>query len=120
MVEAAFTFQVQDNGGTANGGVQIANKLVGGPGNDALNGSLGNDLLDGGLGQNVFTFDTLPRTGNIDTILAFNATGDVISLESAIFNIREKTSIKRGRNRTTHLKKPLTRVRAAPCFVPDG
>jgi Ca2+-binding RTX toxin-like protein len=64
---ASFNFQVQDNGGMANGGVDldgsantlsfnvaaITYNLVGTTGNDVLTGGAGNDTLNGGVGADV-------------------------------------------------------------------
>jgi Ca2+-binding RTX toxin-like protein len=61
---ATFTFQVQDNGGTANGGVNtdptpntltinFGLNLNGGNGNDTIRGAAGNDTIRGGNGNDI-------------------------------------------------------------------
>ena len=60
--------------------------VVGGAGNNVLNGMGGNDTLTGGAGQDTFAFSTaLNATTNVDTITDFVVADDTISLENAIF-----------------------------------
>jgi Ca2+-binding RTX toxin-like protein len=69
--------------GTGNG---LANLIVGGAGNNVLNGMDGNDTLVGGAGQDTFAFTTaLNGSTNVDTISDFVVADDTISLENAIF-----------------------------------
>ena len=67
-------------------GNELANYLIGGAGNDALNGGAGNDRLNGGSGLDTFVFNTSIAGGtNVDTIEAFNAAEDTINLDDAFF-----------------------------------
>jgi len=95
--KASFTFQVQDDGGILNGGVDLdptpntwsfsAGKTVNGsPGNDALAGSAGPDILNGLAGN-----DTLNGLAGADTmaggdgndIYYVDNVGDVVSETNA-------------------------------------
>jgi len=60
--------------------------LIGGDGNDFIDGGFGKDLLTGGTGNDVFSFSThLNQTFNMDTITDFTAGEDVIQLDRSIF-----------------------------------
>ena len=69
------------------------NSLAGSGGNDTLDGGAGrrdggagNDALTGGAGHDIFTFTTvLNAAANVDRITDFNAVGDTIRLDNAIF-----------------------------------
>lgn len=67
-------------------GNDVDNTLVGGLGNDTLAGGLGNDTLTGGAGIDWFMFDEAPDAlTNVDTIIDFSVTDDVIALDDVIF-----------------------------------
>lgn len=80
------------NSGTGNGldnvliGSRGRNNLSGGLGDDVLNGSYGSDSLTGGLGRDTFVFSTGPNSLNIDQILDFSASDDLIELNEAAFS----------------------------------
>ncbi len=60
--------------------------LRGGTGNDTLAGGSGNDRLIGGGGHDRFLFDTaLSARGNVDRIVDFDPTCDLVMLDDAIF-----------------------------------
>ena len=61
------------------------NILSAGAGSDTLNGGAGADTLIGGLGNDIFVFSTVLGSTNVDTILGFTCSSDVIQLENAIF-----------------------------------
>jgi Ca2+-binding RTX toxin-like protein len=65
-------------------GLDGADTIKGGTGADVLSGGLGNDTLTGGGGQDSFLFDSA-LTGNIDTIVDFNASNETIRLDRDIF-----------------------------------
>ena len=59
---------------------------LGNAGTNSLSGGAGNDILKGFAGSDRFVFNTTPnRTTNSDTISGFNALGDFIHLENAVF-----------------------------------
>ncbi|MEE1656931.1 hypothetical protein VB618_12045 [Microvirga sp. CF3062] len=60
--------------------------LEGGGGNDTIYGGLGADQLTGGAGNDVFVFDTQPDSMNVDDIIDFDASDDMIYLHSAVFD----------------------------------
>ena len=66
-----------------------ANRLEGNGGADILNGGLGADDLTGGAGNDVFVFDTVLGSGNVDVIQDFDGAGvtgcDTLHLDSSIF-----------------------------------
>ncbi len=66
-------------------GNSLANKITGNSGNNILNGGLGADTLDGKGGKDVFLFNSTLGSGNVDRILNYSKTDDVIRLENAIF-----------------------------------
>jgi Ca2+-binding RTX toxin-like protein len=68
--------------------------LMGEGGNDTIRGGLGNDFLGGGLGNDtlidssgldVFVFNTAPSASNVDTIVGFDASDDMIYLDIEVF-----------------------------------
>ncbi|AWM85980.1 calcium-binding protein [Microvirga sp. 17 mud 1-3] len=67
------------------GGSKKADRLVGGAGDDRLDGKLGADKLTGGAGDDVFAFTTKLGKGNVDRILDFKAGDDMIQLSGKIF-----------------------------------
>src|SRR6202035_93031 len=69
-------------------GTSHADNLVGGPGNDTLDGGPGNDTLTGGAGSahDAFLFDTRLGRHNVDRIMNFRPSIDVIELSHRIFN----------------------------------
>jgi Ca2+-binding RTX toxin-like protein len=76
-------------GGTANDefhGDSQANILEGRGGADILAGGGGNDALVGGADTDTFVFDTRPSAVNVDTIVDFDPTKDVIQLDSGTFD----------------------------------
>ncbi|MFC5483168.1 calcium-binding protein [Microvirga aerilata] len=79
----------QVSGGAGNDWVYggIGNDQVsGGIGNDRLYGDAGKDQLTGGAGKDYFVFNSKPnKTTNIDKIVDFNVRDDSIYLENAIF-----------------------------------
>jgi len=75
------------NGGndTLDGGTGT-DYMEGGLGNDTLIGGNGKDILYGGAGSDLFVFNVTPNaTGNMDTIVDFQAGADKIQLSRAIF-----------------------------------
>ncbi|HEX8257135.1 MAG TPA: hypothetical protein VF589_05850, partial [Allosphingosinicella sp.] len=77
---------------TGNAGVNAlaggggGDQLFGLAGNDRLSGGAGNDLATGGAGTDRFLFDTaLSATANVDRLLDFSPTDDMIALDRAIF-----------------------------------
>ena len=106
---SSFSFQVQDNGGTANGGANLDqspntitvnvtpvdeppinggggnNNLVGGTGDDTLNGGRGKDTLTGGAGEDAFQFSTKLGKKNVDHVTDFTQNSDIIELSHLIF-----------------------------------
>ncbi|WP_114944498.1 M10 family metallopeptidase C-terminal domain-containing protein [Microvirga calopogonii] len=63
-----------------------ADRLSGLDGADTLHGGAGRDVLTGGEGKDVFVFDTNPRkSANLDHIVDFSVTDDIIYLENAAF-----------------------------------
>jgi Ca2+-binding RTX toxin-like protein len=66
-----------------------ANHLAGNGGADILDGGLGADDLTGGAGDDIFVFDTVLGSGNVDVIQDFDGAGvnggDIIQLDSSIF-----------------------------------
>lgn len=66
-------------------GTKLADRLVGGAGNDMLYGKLGKDWLDGRGGVDIFVFDTRPSKTNIDTIQNFSIATDKFWLDNKYF-----------------------------------
>ena len=82
---SSFSFQVRDNGGTSNGGIDLDssaniitfdvtyNLIIGTSGNDNLKGTSGNDTITGGAGNDLITAtlgtDTIDGGAGTDTIL---------------------------------------------------
>ena len=62
-----------------------ADRLVGGEGDDLLDGGLGADTLIGGAGDDFFRFSTALGDGNVDRIMDFDAGSDMCLLDSSIF-----------------------------------
>jgi Ca2+-binding RTX toxin-like protein len=63
-----------------------ANDLWGNAGNDTLDGAGGNDTLWGDRGSDVFAFSTsLDGVDNVDRIMEFDASEDMIQLKASIF-----------------------------------
>jgi Ca2+-binding RTX toxin-like protein len=59
--------------------------MVGGFGNDVLNGGAGNDTMVGGAGNDTFIFNsTLNATSNRDTITDFSHSDDTIQLSKSV------------------------------------
>lgn len=91
-VEAAILVSNSAVNVTGNGldnrltGNLAANKLHGGAGADTLAGGLGSDYLTGGEGNDVFVMNTRGSGTNIDRIVDFEHLGDVIALDSSIFD----------------------------------
>lgn len=72
--------------GAMNGiGNNLANKILGANGNNALNGRQGLDTLTGGLGVDHFLFNTALGPTNVDRITDFAVGVDRILLDDAIF-----------------------------------
>ena len=68
------------NGGGGN------DKLDGQGGNDQLSGGIGKDRLTGGEGSDAFIFNTiLNRKTNVDAIVDFDVTNDIIHLDATFF-----------------------------------
>lgn len=69
-------------------GNDAVNLLFGLAGNDFLAGRGGDDIVTGGSGNDIFDFDT-PLTShlatNVDTIVDFNAAGDIFRLDRSVF-----------------------------------
>lgn len=74
-----------NNGNNVLAGNGYANTLSAGAGDDTLSGGLGNDKLTGGSGKDVFLFNSILRSDNIDTITDFTIGQDKIGLSSVIF-----------------------------------
>jgi Ca2+-binding RTX toxin-like protein len=66
-------------------GNTLANVIVGGGGNNFIDGKLGNDTLTGGAGNDQFLFSTTLGASNIDTITDYSALNDTIRLDNTIF-----------------------------------
>lgn len=62
-----------------------ADRLIGGAGSDLLNGAAGGDVLEGGAGADYYLFDTALRDGNVDVILGFIVGSDRVLLDDNIF-----------------------------------
>ena len=103
-----LTFQVDNNGGTANGGQDILNQsvnisveqvsippnhhanavigshtpIVGGAGNNRIEGGIGTKTLTGGSGSNVFVFSSLQEVGQ--EITNFTVGKDEIDLSGLL------------------------------------
>lgn len=61
--------------------------MIGGNGNDTLNGKAGNDALTGRAGNDLFIFDTsLNASTNVDNLIDFSVSDDTIQLENLIFS----------------------------------
>ena len=70
--------------------------LLGGGGNDRLDGGLGGDELTGGSGRDVFVFTTKLK-GNVDVIADFYVGGyDTIHLSKTIFSKIAKGVLKQS------------------------
>ena len=59
-------------------------KIVTGTGNDEINAGAGKDVMTGGSGDDVFVFDNL-AIGDIDKILDFDRTHDLLKFDDAVF-----------------------------------
>lgn len=59
--------------------------LYGEDGADTLSGGLNSDTLSGGAGRDVFQFDSVPALSNIDIITDYNVQEDTIWLDGAVF-----------------------------------
>jgi Ca2+-binding RTX toxin-like protein len=66
-------------------GNTLANVIVGGSGNNFIDGKLGSDTLTGGSGGDQFVFTTALGAANIDTIIDFNVANDFLRLDDTIF-----------------------------------
>ncbi|MGF9758582.1 polysaccharide lyase family 7 protein [Microvirga sp. 0TCS3.31] len=75
-------------------GTSSSNSLTGTSGNDLIDGKAGDDkiwakngsdVLVGGTGKDTFTFDTTPNSKNVDVIVDFNVTDDMIRLNDSAF-----------------------------------
>jgi Ca2+-binding RTX toxin-like protein len=66
-------------------GVAGADTLLGGTGNDLLDGGLKADTLTGGAGEDSFRFSTALGNGNVDHITDFSVAHDSILLDNLIF-----------------------------------
>jgi hypothetical protein len=106
-----LTFQVNNNGGTANGGQDILNQsvnisveqvsitpnqpanavigshtpVVGNPGNNRIEGGIGTKTLTGGSGSNVFVFSSLQEVGQ--EITNFTVGKDEIDLSGLLSSL---------------------------------
>ncbi len=83
-----LTANIEYRGGTQddtlNGG-DLADRLFGDAGNDMLSGGAGADSLIGGAGSDQFIFNTTLGGTNVDTVQGYDATGDTILLDDAVF-----------------------------------
>lgn len=59
--------------------------IFGGDGNDVLNGGPGPDVLIGGSGADIFAFADRLGKGNVDVIVDFTSTEDMIRLDDDVF-----------------------------------
>jgi Ca2+-binding RTX toxin-like protein len=66
-------------------GNALDNRITGNSAANRLTGGLGNDTLEGGAGADMFVFDSKLGPVNVDILLDFVATEDVIHLDSRIF-----------------------------------
>jgi hypothetical protein len=91
-------YLLTSGGGTTSGvtftGNELNNYLVGGSGNDVLNGGAGNDYLlgrkgsdtlTGGAGNDIFRFNTALGSNNVDRISDFQTGSDSIQLDHTVF-----------------------------------
>ena len=62
-----------------------ADRLIGGTGADMLYGGSGDDRLAGGAGADSFVFDWALGANNVDRITDFNATEDLMCLDTGTF-----------------------------------
>lgn len=75
---------------SGNGG----NDYLGGEsGNDTLVGGAGNDWLLGGYGYDTFVFDTKPGSKNVDYILDFDFTYDMLNLSKKAFSAYKTSGV---------------------------
>ncbi len=66
-------------------GNEFGQQVLGNAGDNRLEGRGGNDSLRGFAGSDTFVFNAAPGTGNVDTIIDFNAVDDRFLLSDAIF-----------------------------------
>lgn len=74
---------------TGGAGVDI---LDGGSGNDTITGSGGGDYLTGSIGSDIFVFNTLPSSGEMNTVTDFISGTDFINLAHATFEMLTTTA----------------------------
>jgi len=63
----------------------LDNDIVGSSGADTLSGALGDDTLTGGAGFDQFLFNAALGSGNVDTLVDFDRSDDVIWLKRSVF-----------------------------------
>lgn len=66
-------------------GNNFANSILGNDANNVLDGKLGLDQLTGGAGNDKFVFSTKSSALNVDDILDFSSTDDMINLLHGVF-----------------------------------
>lgn len=74
---------ILQSGDTKGSGNALANRLVGGEGDNILDGGLGADTLSGGAGTDTFVLSGKPAAANADVITDF--AGDRIALDKRVF-----------------------------------
>jgi len=97
IVRAAISYTLTDNVenltllGTGNlnaTGNGLNNVLTGNAGNNTIDGGLGSDVLTGGSGADIFQFSSaLDSLTNVDSVLDFSLTEDVLQLSQSIFTV---------------------------------
>jgi Ca2+-binding RTX toxin-like protein len=94
LVQSSVNFTLPNNvenlilsAGSINGtGNALANSIIGGSGNNFIDGKAGSDSLTGNGGADQFLFTTaLNAATNTDTIYLFNPAEDFLRLDDAIF-----------------------------------
>jgi len=81
-VENLVLISANNDGGTGN---ELPNTIVGGSGNNRLDGRGGSDTLTGGHGADSFVFSTAPAADNIDHISDFTAGIDRVVLVATVY-----------------------------------